>query len=97
MLTAKLDVTKIDKTKLFRGQKGVYLDIVLIETPNSEYGDYMIVQQTSKEERLAGKKGAILGNAKILEKRGTTAAARPKVAQPAARPARDDDDGSVPF
>lgn len=75
MITAKLDVTKIDKNKLFRGEKGVYLNIILIETPNSQYDqDYMVCQAVSKEERAAGIKGAILGNAKIFEKRGTTAA-----------------------
>jgi hypothetical protein len=65
-ITAKLDVLKIDKTKLFKGEKGTYLDIVLIESPNSAYGDdYMVVQSVTKEEREAGVKGAILGNAKI--------------------------------
>lgn len=66
MIVAKLDVLKIDKTKLFKGEKGTYLDIALIETPTSKYGDYMVVQSLSQEERKAGKKGAILGNAKIL-------------------------------
>lgn len=70
MITAKIDVSKMDKTKLFKGAKGTYLDIVLIPTPQSEFGDYMICQSVSKEERLAGKKGAILGNAKKLHKQG---------------------------
>jgi hypothetical protein len=68
MITLKIDVTKIDKSRLFVGKKGTYLDCVLIETPNSEYGDYMVVEETSKEEREAGKKGTILGNGKILTK-----------------------------
>jgi len=64
-ISCKIDVTKIDKTKLFKGKKGTYLDAILIEK-KSEYGDdYMIVQGVSKEEREAGIKGAILGNAKI--------------------------------
>lgn len=66
MITGKIDVTKIDKAKLFKGEKGTYLDIVLIETPDNQYGDYMIVQGVSKEERKAGKKGAILGNGKNI-------------------------------
>ena len=64
MIKASIDVTKIDKSKLYEGKKGKYLNIVLIETPSSEYGDFMIVQDVSKEEREAGEKGAILGNAK---------------------------------
>jgi DNA-binding cell septation regulator SpoVG len=67
MITLKINVSDIDKAKLFKGQKGVYLNAVLIETPNSEYSDYMIVQETTKEEREAGVKGAILGNAKELK------------------------------
>jgi hypothetical protein len=81
MITAKLDVTKIDKARLFKGAKGTYLDIALIETPNSEYGDYMIVQQVSKEERDKNIKGAILGNAKILQRRGDNPS--PKANRPA--------------
>lgn len=68
MITGKIDVTKIDKDRLFKGEKGTYLDIVLIETPKSEYGDYMIVQSVTKEEREAGQRGEILGNAKIYQK-----------------------------
>lgn len=68
MITGKIDCTKIDKTKLFKGKEGaMYLDIVLIDTPNSKYGHtHMIVQQVTKEEREAGKKGNVLGNAKII-------------------------------
>lgn len=66
MITAKIDVTKIDKAKLFKGAKGTYLDIVLIDTPNGQYGDYMVVQSVTKEERQAGVKGAILGNGKNM-------------------------------
>lgn len=78
MITAKIDVTKIDKTKLFKGEKGTYLDICLIETPNSAYGDdYMVTQSVSKEDRDKGVKGAILGNAKIRGTRPTGAATPP--------------------
>ena len=75
MISLQINVSKIDKKRLFKGDKGVYLDAVLIETPNSEYSDYMIVESITKEEREAGNKGTILGNAKILaagEKRELT-------------------------
>ena len=68
MITGKIDVMKINKDRLYKGEKGTYLSIVLIPTPNSEYGDYMIKENVSKEDREAGKDGAILGNAKISEK-----------------------------
>lgn len=92
MLTAKLDVTKIDKSKLFKGAKGTYLDLVLIETPNSEYGDYMICQSVSKEERDKGVKGAVLGNAKIFKSRKQDS--KPA---PASEPNPENDDQKIPF
>lgn len=70
MISISIDVMKIEKQRLFDGKKGTYLDCVLIETPNNEYGnDYMVVQSVSKEEREQGVKGTVLGNAKIITKR----------------------------
>lgn len=67
MISIKINVAAIAKDKLYYGKKGTYLDAVLIETPQSNYGDdYMIVQSLSEEDRKAGKKGAILGNARII-------------------------------
>ncbi len=76
VITAKLDVTKVDKNRLFAGKNGAkYLDIVLIPVQNSKYDDdYMCVQSVSKEERARGVKGAILGNAKIMGGNGKPAA-----------------------
>ena len=72
VIVCKIDVTKIDKARLFQGKKGTYLDLVLIPTPNSDYGDdYMAVQGVSKEERGSGVRGAILGNAKVLQSRSS--------------------------
>ncbi len=65
-ISLKIDVSKIDKSRLFKGAKGTYLDAILIETPEGKYGDYMIAQSVSKEERQAGVKGAILGNGKNI-------------------------------
>jgi len=64
MIQLQIDVTKITKSRLYEGKKGTYLDAVLIETPDSEYSDYMIVEATSKQEREEGKRGEIIGNAK---------------------------------
>jgi hypothetical protein len=74
MLTISLDVTKIDKARLKEvrrknGETAKFLDLVLIDTPNSEYGDYVVTQQVSKEERENGVKLPILGNAKNVVKR----------------------------
>lgn len=95
MITGKIDVTKIDKARLFKGKKGTYLDVVLIETPESEYGDYMIVQEIPKDERKAGVKGNILGNAKRFERGGQSEPA-PTAKQQQPKPKEEADD-NVPF
>lgn len=69
MIEIKIDVQKINKSRLYRGEKGTYLTAVLIPTPDGKYGDFMVVEGISKEEREAGKKGTILGNGKNLIKR----------------------------
>lgn len=68
IINLKIDVTKVTKSRLYVGQKGTYLNCALIPTPDSEYGDYMIVEDVSKEEREKGVKGAILGNGKTFKK-----------------------------
>ena len=69
VITARIDVTQIDKSRLYQGKKGNYLDIVLIPTPNAKYEQtHMVVQSVSKEERDQEIKGNILGNAKEIER-----------------------------
>lgn len=98
MIKAKIDVTKIEKARLFKGEKGTYLDVVLIETPHSEYGDFMIVQEITKEERQSGKKGPILGNAKFLGTHPSAAHRTQEPKQENRAPAKTEDlDESVPF
>jgi Ser-tRNA(Ala) deacylase AlaX len=69
LVAIKIDVSKIDKARLFQGKNGAqYLDAtVFINEEAGQYGDHgMITQSVSKEEREAGVKGAILGNVKTL-------------------------------
>jgi hypothetical protein len=68
-IQVKLDVTKIDKTKLFQGNKGTYLDAVIFlkDTPDQYGNNGMIVQSVSADERAQGIKGAILGNVKVMQ------------------------------
>ena len=80
MIIAKIDVTKLDKGHFFKGQKGIYADLVLI--PNKEgvdqYGnDGFVSQGVSKEAREKGTKGTIVGNYKKVN-RGGNAKAEPK-------------------
>ena len=65
MQRLRIDVTRIDKSALYKGAKGTYLDITLLDNRDGtdQYGnDGMIVQDIGKERREAGEKGAILGN-----------------------------------
>jgi hypothetical protein len=75
IIKAKIDVTKIDKARLFKGTKGTYLDLSLLENKagTDQYGnDGFICQDVSKEEREQGIKGPIVGNFKILRPVGGT-------------------------
>jgi hypothetical protein len=65
----KIDVTKIDKARLYVGKKGTYLDAtVFIDLDElDQYGNSgMISQSVSQEERQAGTKGEVLGDSKVF-------------------------------
>lgn len=91
-IALKIDVTKIDKARLFKGKQGTYLDAVFfLDEHADQYGNNgMVVQSVSKEDREQGIKGAILGNGKIVGQPQQ----KPK---PATAPSNFDDDSSLPF
>jgi hypothetical protein len=68
-VSLKINVSKIDKARLFKGQKGAYLDAtVFIDLDQlDQYGNSgMITQDVKKEEKDQGVKGNILGNCKVF-------------------------------
>ena len=70
IIVTKIDVTKINKAYLFKGQKGTYLDAAFFENEAgpSQYGDHgFIVQDVPKEQRDQGQRGEIIGNWKYLD------------------------------
>lgn len=71
IIQLKIDVTKIDKSRLFKSDKtgAIYLDAtLLLKDQDDQYGNRgMIVENISKEEHSQGVRGNILGNAKILK------------------------------
>lgn len=79
----KIDVTKIDKAALFKGQKGTYLTLTV--WPNKEgrnqYGDDAIVKQDLGKDRR-DEQPEIIGNARIIQRKN---APQPKPQQPPAR------------
>lgn len=101
-ITGKINITKIDKTALFKGQAGEYLDFALWPSKNSQYGDdYYITQSISKERRAKGERGPIIGNAKILKRDGAPSAAASNTTHSTSEPApaklKIDDDDIPPF
>jgi hypothetical protein len=52
MITAKIDVTKIVKSLLFKGQKGTYLDLIIWvnDQPDKFGNDISIQQKTGKDD-----------------------------------------------
>jgi len=70
-VSLKIDVSKIDKSRLFKGAKGIYLDATAFIDIDEldQYGNSgMITQDVTKEERDQGVKGNILGNSKVFWK-----------------------------
>ena len=101
-ISLKIDVTKINKEKMFKSQKGaVYLDAqVFVSDELDQYGNNgMIVQAVSKEEREQGIQGAILGNCKIFWTDGgqPQQPKQPKQNQQASTPQSMDFEDDIPF
>jgi len=99
-ITLKIDVSKIDKSHLYKGAKGTYLDVAI--WPNKDgagqYGDtHYAVQQVAKEKREAGVRGPIIGNATVPPDEQATpiAAKAAKPTEPDAADALEED--SIPF
>ena len=85
MVKCKIDVQKIDKSHLYKTEKGNYLNVLLMENKGgkSKYGDDgFIIQGVSKEAREAGERGPIIGNWQHVES---------KASAPKAKPATNDD------
>ena len=66
----KIDVSKIDKARLFRGEKGVYLDATAFIDLDQldQYGNSGMITQSWKDQQKG--EGAILGNSKVFWRDG---------------------------
>jgi hypothetical protein len=94
-VTLKINVAKIDKSKLYKGTEGTYLDVTaFVDTDNQDkFGNNgMITQSVSKEEREAGTRGVILGNSKVFFQGESKQGSSPKQAQ-----SFDELESDVPF
>lgn len=85
-LKVKIDVTKIDKSALYVGAKGTYLNLVLLEKKEvDKYGNTHGVKQDLGVARK-GEQSVFLGDAGPIGK-GITAPAQNQ----------DEDDSDIPF
>jgi hypothetical protein len=71
-ISIKINVSDIEKSRLFKGEKGVYLDLTtFIDLDNQDqYGNNgFISQSVTKEERDNKVQTTILGNCKVFYKK----------------------------
>lgn len=69
-ISIKIDVTKIDKAALYKGEKGTYLTLVVWPNRDGEddYGNYAGVKQDIGKDRR-DEKAPFIGNAKIIKRK----------------------------
>lgn len=99
MIKLSIDISKIDKSRFKKARKrdgteAQYLELVLFETPGSEYGDFIVKQQSAREERESGLQLPIIGDGKLFTR---TSAARQTAPATGAGEASQAVDDSVPF
>jgi len=85
-ITAQINVNNIDKSAIYKGEKGNYITLTIVPTPKNPYNDYMVKQY------IKDKEDPILGNGKdlIFEDKKEESKAAPQQEN------QDDNDG-LPF
>ena len=63
-----IDVSKLDKNRFHKGEKGNYCDLTVFIDPDnpSEWGTHGIVTQSKKKDEAKDVQLPILGNAKVF-------------------------------
>lgn len=90
LISVRIDVSKIDKERLYKGEKGTYLDVtVSVNDEPDKYGkNVSVYQEQTKEERENKAPKNFLGSGKVIWT-GTSGGRAPapspaQTAQPAA-------------
>lgn len=100
-LSVRIDVTKIDKSRLYKGAKGTYLDLTtFVDTDQQDQyeNNGFISQSTTKEEREGNVQTPILGNVKVFYTDSGSPAGSSGQGSTAKESARADDlDEDIPF
>ena len=77
MIVIRIDVKKINKEFLFRGEKGVWMDLKLMDRPDEYENDGYVVQNPTQAQREAGEKGPIIGNWRNIQTKKPAAPPKP--------------------
>ena len=99
----KIDVSKIQKEHLFKGEKGTYLDLTAFINVDEQgqYGDNGMITQNWKDQQKG--EGPILGNVKVFwrddgQQAQQAPQRRPAPQQTAGGPGPENDfDDQIPF
>lgn len=94
-ISIKIDVTKIDKAALYKGEKGTYLTLVVWPNRDGEddYGNYAGVKQDLGKDRR-DEKAPFIGNAKIIKRKNAAPPPKNYEKLPTAAEMSDDE---IPF
>lgn len=68
IISASINLSKIDKTRIVKGKKGTYYNVsIIVNDEANDYGqDVSLIQEQSKEERAAKDPKVYLGNGKTV-------------------------------
>lgn len=96
-LSLKIDVTKIDRERLFKGAKGTYLDAKIFVDlgQGDQYGNHGMITQDWKDQQKG--EGAILGNGRIFWREDSQSQPQQQQQQQAAPAPSNDFDDDIPF
>jgi hypothetical protein len=96
LISASIDVSKISKDKLVKGEKGTYLNITIsINDEVDQYGNQAgIYESQTKEERESKVKKNYLGNGKIA---WSSDGGTPAKKAPAPAPTPSVEEENLPF
>lgn len=90
----------MEEGKITKTKKGEYwLNLIQLETPNSQYNDYKLSESTTKEQRDAGNWGEDFGNGKMLGGKPNTNVPQNPAPKPAVEtdPLSNEGDDDLPF
>lgn len=62
MIALSINLDKLDDSRIIEGKKGHYVNLVLFDRQDDYGNDGFVAESVTKEERLRGVKGDIVGN-----------------------------------